>query len=162
MEDFGFIAPHVMKATLLLLTLSRKSLGRDDPSEEDDKKQWKCWLDNLPKQQEMQVVPCFKLKGFGEVKEVQLHLFSDTSRQWYPAVIYLHLKDVTNQVHCAFVMGKARWGLINEISISRLELTVQCYLPKALQNYSRTIGHDSRSSFLLDWLSFRVEVHQLC
>ena len=112
-----------MKATLLLLTLSRKSLSRDDPLEEDDKKQWKCWLDNLPKQQEMQVVHCFKLKGFGEVKEVQLHLFSDTSRQWYPAVIYLHLKDVTNQVHCAFVMGKARWGLINEISIPRLELT---------------------------------------
>ena len=112
-----------MKATLLLLTLSRKSLSRDDPLEEDDKKQWKCWLDNLPKQQEMQVVHCFKLKGFSEVKEVQLHLFSDTSRQWYPAVIYLHLKDVTNQVHCAFVMGKARWGLINEISIPRLELT---------------------------------------
>ena len=30
-----------MKATLLLLTLSRKSLGRDDPSEEDDKKAMK-------------------------------------------------------------------------------------------------------------------------
>ena len=38
-NPFGFIAPYVMKATLLLLTLSRKSLSRDDPLEEDDKKQ---------------------------------------------------------------------------------------------------------------------------
>ena len=99
-----------------LQTLSRKSLGRDDPSEEDDKKQWKRWLDDLLKQQEMQVVRCFKPKGFGEIKEVQLHLFTEASRQWYSAVVYLRLKDVTNQIHCAFVIGKARCGLIHKIS----------------------------------------------
>ena len=65
----------------MLQTLSRKSLGRDDPTEEDDKKQWKLWLDDLLKQQEMQVLRCFKPKGFAEIKEVQLHLFSEASRQ---------------------------------------------------------------------------------
>ena len=62
-------------------------------------------------------------KGFGEVKEVPLHLLSDASRQGFAAVAYLRLKDVTNQVHCAFVMGKARLAPIREISIPRLELT---------------------------------------
>ena len=119
----GFIAPYAMKAKLLLQMLSRKRLGWDDTLEETDKEQWKCWLDDLPKLHQIQVDRCFKPKGFGEIKEEELHLFSDASRQGYAAVAYLHLKDVTNQVHCAFVMGKARLALKSEISIPRLELT---------------------------------------
>ena len=122
-DPLGFIAPYAMKAKLLLQTLSRKRLGWDDTLEETDKEQWKRWLNDLPKLHQIQVDRCFKPKGFGEVKEVELHLFSDASRQGYAAVAYLRLRDVTNQVHCAFVMGKARLAPIREISIPRLELT---------------------------------------
>ena len=122
-DPLGFIAPYVMKAKLLLQTLSRKRLGWDDPLDEADKGQWKRWLEDLPKLQEIQVERCFKPKEFGEVKEVQLHLFSDASRQGYAAVAYLRLKDVFNRIHCAFVMGKARLAPVREISIPRLELT---------------------------------------
>ena len=122
-DPLGFIAPYVIKAKLFLQTLSRKSLGWDDPLDEADKGQWKRWLDDLPKLQEIQVDRCFKPKEFGEVKEVQLHLFSDASRQGYAVVAYLRLKDVTDGTHCAFVMGKARLAPVREISIPRLELT---------------------------------------
>ena len=122
-DPLGFIAKCAMKAKLLLQTLSRKRLGWDDTLEETDKEQWKGWLDDLPKLHQIQVDRCFKPKGFGEIKEVELHLFSDASHQGYAAVAYLRLKDVTNQVHCAFVMGKARLAPIREISIPRLELT---------------------------------------
>ena len=77
----------------------------------------------LPKLHQIQVERCFKPKGFSEFKEAQLHLFADTFRQGYAAVAYLRLKDVSNQVHCAFVMVKARLAPIREISIPRLELT---------------------------------------
>ena len=86
--------------------LSRKSIGWDDPLDEVDKGQWKRWLDDLPKLQEVQVERCLKQKGFG-----------------YAAVAYLRLKDVSNRIHCAFVMVKARLAPIREISIPRLELT---------------------------------------
>ena len=122
-DTLGFIAPYAMKAKLLLQTLSRKRLGWDDTLEETDREQWKRWLEDLPKLHQIEVECCFKAKGFGEVKEVQLHLFSDASRQGYAAVAYLRLKDVTNQVNCAFVMGKARLAPIREILIPRLELT---------------------------------------
>jgi len=48
-HPLGFIAPHAMKAKLLLQTLSRKRLGWDDMLEETDKEQWKRWLDDLSK-----------------------------------------------------------------------------------------------------------------
>ena len=67
-DPLGFVAPYAMKAKLLLQTLSRKRLGWDDTLEETDKKQWKRWLDDLPKLQQIQVNRCFKPKGSAEVK----------------------------------------------------------------------------------------------
>ena len=80
-DPLVFIAAYIMKATLLL-----QRLGWDGNR----------WLDDIPKLQEIQVDLCFKPKGFGEVKEVQLHLVSDASRQGYAAVTYLCLKDVND------------------------------------------------------------------
>ena len=71
----------------------------------------------------MQVDRCFRPREFGEVREVQLHLFSDASRQGYASVAYLWVKDENSRIHCAFVMGKARLAPVREISIPRLELT---------------------------------------
>lgn len=122
-DPLGFIAPYTMKAKLMLQTLSRKRLGWDDLIEETERTQWKRWLDDLPKLGEIQVDRCFKPREFDKLDEAQLHLFSDASRQGYAAVGYLRLKDASNQIHCAFVMGKARLAPIREISIPRLELT---------------------------------------
>ena len=122
-DPLGFIAPYIMKAKLLLQTLSKKRLGWDDLIEESERTQWKRWLDDLPKLEEVKVDRCFKPKEFDEVKETQLHLFSDASRQGYASVAYLRLKDTSDQIHCAFVMGKARLAPLSEISIPRLELT---------------------------------------
>ncbi|CAB4028223.1 Hypothetical predicted protein, partial [Paramuricea clavata] len=91
---------------------------------EEDKFEWhvsekmlQCYL------QAIRVDRCFKPVGFGVVKEIQLHLFSDASRLGYSAVAYLRLEDTNEQIHCAFVMGKARLAPLREISIPRLELT---------------------------------------
>ena len=119
----SFIAPYIMKAKLLLQALSRKNIGWDDLIREAEKIQWRRWLDDLPKLQEVQVDRCFRPREFGEVREVQLHLFSDASRQGYASVAYLRAKDENSQIHCAFVMGKARLAPVREISIPRLELT---------------------------------------
>lgn len=56
-DPLGFITPYVMKAKLLLQTLSRKKLSWDDPLEKANKRQWKRWLDDLPKLHEIQVDP---------------------------------------------------------------------------------------------------------
>ena len=113
-----------MKAKLLLQTLSRKRLEWEDLIEETQKTQWNHWLDDLPKLEKVKVDRCLMPREFFEVKETQLHLFSDASRQGYASVAYLRLKpDTSNQIHSAFVMGKVRLPPLREFSISRLELT---------------------------------------
>lgn len=122
-DPLGFIAPYIMKAKLILQMLSRKKIGWDEPLEENDNVQWTRWLDDLGKLKEVTVDRCFKPKGFTQVQEIQLHLFSDASWQGYSAAAYFRLKDVDGRVHCSFVMGKARLAPISEISTPRLELT---------------------------------------
>ena len=56
-NPLGFITLYIMKARLLLQTFSRKKLSWDDPLEEANNGQWKRWLDDLPKLQEIQVNP---------------------------------------------------------------------------------------------------------
>ena len=122
-DPLGFIAPYVMKAKLILQMLSRKKIGWDEPLKENENVQWMRWLDDLSKLKEVTVDRCFKPKGFAQVQETQLHLFSDASRQGYSAAAYFRVKDVDGRVHCSFIMGKARLAPIREISIPRLELT---------------------------------------
>ena len=122
-DPLGFIAPYIMKAKLILQMLSRKKIGWDEPLEENENVQWMRWLSDLIKLKVVTVDRCFKPKGFAQVQETQLHLFSDASRQGYSAAAYFRLKDVDGRVHCSFVMGKARLAPIREISMPRLELT---------------------------------------
>ena len=130
----GFIAPYLMKAKLLLQILVRKGVGWDDPLEEDEREQWRRWLEDLP-------------AVFGDTVETQVHFFYDASRSGYSAVAFLRLTESDKQVYSAFVMGKAKLGHIREISIPRLELTAAVVSVKHLRD---------RKNYLLDRLSSKV------
>ena len=153
-DPLGFIAPFVMKAKILLQSLSRWGLGWGDRLEEDDQAQWKQWADDLPKLQALYVDRCFKPKKFGNVRKVQLHIFSDASRQGYSAVAYVRYTNEEEKVHCAFVIGKARLALLREISIPRLPLPLSLVrLSKIIPELSKIITDFPRSSRPIPHLS---------
>ena len=136
-DSLGFIAPHIIKAKLLLQTLNWKGIGWDEPVTDAECLQWERWIDDLDKLREVKIDRCFKAEGFGKVQETQLHLFSDASRKGYSATAYLRLKDINGKIHCSFVIGEARLAPIKEISIPRLELTatvISVKLSHAIRN----------------------------
>lgn len=52
-----------------------------------------------------------------------MHHFADTSEQAYGTASYLLLRNETNQVHCVFMMGKARVASPKQPTIPWMELT---------------------------------------
>ncbi|KAK2903740.1 hypothetical protein Q8A73_010397 [Channa argus] len=66
---------------------------------------------------------CFKPKDFGQTVSAQLHHFADASENGYGTVTYLVQRNISNQAHSAFVLGKARVAPLKPMTIPRLELT---------------------------------------
>ena len=71
----------------------------------------------------LKISRCYKPKGFGEVRTVELHHFSDASQSGYGQCSYLRLIDENDQVHYSLLMGKARVTPLKPVTIFRLELT---------------------------------------
>ena len=111
-------------------------LAWDDSIPDEHLKCWKRWLLELPKLKDFRVNRCLKPDGYGNVKDTQLHLFSDASESGYGVAAYVRFVNEEEKIHCAFVMGKARVAPLKQVTIPRLELTaatVSARLFKALE-----------------------------
>ena len=84
---------------------------------------WERWLADLPLLQRISVPRCYISHQFSEVKNTQLHHFSDASTEGYGAVSYLRFADVNDKIHCSLVTGKSRVAPTKPTTIPRLELT---------------------------------------
>ena len=96
---------------------------------------------------------CVKPEGFGSVKSVQLHHFSDAITYGYGQCSYLRFVNQDGQVACSFIMGKARVVPLRPMTIPRLELTaalmsvkVSTFLDQELdyENITHTYWTDSK------------------
>ena len=85
---------------------------RDEVVPDQDLKNWQQRLRNLPLLEEFSVNRSFKPSGFGDASSCEFHHFSDscsdTLQFGHGAVTYLRLVNEPGQIHCTFVMFKAR------------------------------------------------------
>ena len=122
-DPLGLLAPVVLSAKRILQNLCRQQFGWDDVLPVNVAQEWKVWLEELHQLEDFKVNRCLKPLDFGKVASAQLHHFADASEDGYGTVTYLLLHSIHEQVHCAFVMGKARVAPLKSITIPRMELT---------------------------------------
>ena len=77
----------------------------------------------LHKLEHLKIPRCYKPEGFGEIKKVELHHFSDASQRGYGQCSYIRLINTADQIYCALVMAKSRVTPLRTITAPRLELT---------------------------------------
>ncbi len=107
---------------MILQDLCRLKIGWDDDLPEQVKQKWTDWLNGLHQLEEFKVSRCNKPADFGEAVVAQLHHFADASEDTYSTASYL-LRNQQDQVHCALIMGKARFAPLKRPTIPRMELT---------------------------------------
>lgn len=122
-DPLGILAPVVLQVKGILQKLCRLKLGWDVPIPDELACEWFAWKTELHQLEDIRVPRCFKPAGFGEVVMSQLHHFADASEEGYGTVSYLLQKNSSNEVHCAFVMGKARVAPLKPMTNPRMELT---------------------------------------
>ena len=122
-DPLGFVAPFVLPAKRILQDLCRNErIGWDDEIPVEYKVKWAKWIKDLPEIESLFIKRCLKPASLGRVISRQIHTFSDASFHGYGAVAYLRLKDESDNVHCSFLLGKARVSPVKITMIPRLEL----------------------------------------
>ena len=122
-DHLGFVAPLLLEGKKILQELYRERADWDEPIPGDIKARWERWRAELPSLEELSIPRCYKPSDFGRVARAELHHFSDASTQGYGQCSYLRLMNNEGQIHCSFVIGKARVAPLKPVTVPRLELT---------------------------------------
>ena len=121
-DPLGFIAPIILPAKKLLQDLTRQKFSLDHPVCDYELARWNKWTSKLPKLSKIVVDRCLKPENFDEIKLIQLHHFADASQTAYSAASYVKMVNASDEVHCAFLIGKSRLAPLKTMTIPRLEL----------------------------------------
>lgn len=107
----------------MLQELCCRCIGWDDPIDENLRSRWEEWKNGLQRLKEIAIPRCYYPPNFGEIVRVQLHHFAVASNAAYGSCSYLRYKNNRDEIHCSFVMAKARVAPTKITSIPRLELS---------------------------------------
>ncbi|XP_054607429.2 uncharacterized protein [Nothobranchius furzeri] len=142
-DPLGFVAPFVLRGKLILQQLSREKVSWDEPLSEECRSQWQSWLQDLHNLCQVKIKRCYIPASFIDVKQYELHHFSDASFTGYGECTYLRAVNSNGSVHCSLVMGKARVAPTKVTTIPRLELSAAVVAAKigAMLNHELEIDN---------------------
>ena len=145
-DAMGIFAPFTMRMRMLLKSIwIRFGQSWDEKIADDDKQVFLDWMTEM---QTIKNTPHPRNYFSDNLKNVQLHLFSDVSLEAMCIVSYFRA-EVNDGVEVSFVLGKSRIAPIKQLSIPRLELQAAVYSVRL-----RTLivqEHDLRIDSVTHW-----------
>ena len=136
-DVLGWFAPVVIKMKILLQKVWESKVDWDEPVPEAIEDVWSTWHSQLKLLSQIHVPRCYFPKNV-QIVSIQLHSFSDASRDAYAGVVYLRMEDTDGTYHVALVASKTRLAPIKRLSIPRLELC-GAYLLTVLMSHTQKI-----------------------
>ena len=163
-DPLGLFAPFTMRMRIPLKSICTKSeqQGEDKKEEEDEDKffdwvrelleLWTCtWWDDICKK---------------NYKKIDLHQFSDASRESMCIVAYLRAQD-HDELELSFVTGRCRIAAMKQQTILKLELQARLYSVRMRQLIKedhdiqiQTVTQRTDSNALLQWLHSSHQAQQ--
>lgn len=119
-DPLGFLSFVTVGAKLILQEIWRAGIGWDDELPFALNKIWKNWLEKLSNVAELRIPRCYSSR-IPMAKEVELHLFCDSSQKAFCSVAYLRVISLES-IDVMLVMAKTRVAPLKPLSIPRLEL----------------------------------------
>ena len=141
-DPLGMLAPLILVGKTILQELCRDGADWDDKVPEPLRSRWERWRADLPLLSSLKIPRCYKPESFGELKSVELHHFSDASKDAYGQCSYLRLTDHSDHIHCSLVMAKSRVAPLKPVTIPRLELTAALVSVKTSSILQRELEYD--------------------
>ena len=124
-DPLRFASPLLLPGREINQELCRLKFDWDEKLPDQLCSRWRTWREGIASLEGFSIPGCCKPRDFGRIERAELHHFADASQEHgYGPVSYLRLVNNTGQIHCSFVMGKARVRpLKSAVTLPKLELT---------------------------------------
>jgi hypothetical protein len=119
-DPLGFLSPFTIRAKILLQEMWMAGLDWDDPVDDSLNQKAQKWFKELNDLTKIQIPRC--LMKNKEVSCARLHVFVDSSKEAYGAVVYIQHVYADGMTSERFVASKTRVAPLKSMSIPRLEL----------------------------------------
>ena len=157
-DVLGWISPVILPMKLLYRDLWKEQTSWDEPISSEQAQRHQDWREELPLLQEIQLPRCYYASE--DPLSIQLHGFSDASREAYGAVIYVRATYPTMQPTVELVISKSKVAPLATRTIPQLELCGANLLVKLMTTTSQTLQVPKEniwtytdSTVVLGWLS---------
>ena len=127
-DPLGLVSPFILVEKQILQELCGDGVGWDDEVPDKLRPKWEEWRTELPALERLRVARCHKHQDVDEVKNAELHHFSDACQNCYGQCSYIPLVDVKNRVHCSLVMGKSRVTPLQPVTHTQTRTNCCCRL----------------------------------
>ena len=88
-DPLGFVSPVILEGRMMLRNLCRRKAGWDKEVTSSEAERWLQWINRLSALNDLHIPRCFNPTGFGNLRSIKIHNFSDTSLFAYGACAYL-------------------------------------------------------------------------
>lgn len=156
-DPLGILGNYIVKAKILMQDIWKSGIKWDDQISDAQNKKWKLWLNGLEKIKSFTVQRCY-VSNYFQVKNIQLHLFCDASKQAFAAVAYFRF-EAGEKIEISLVMSRNQVCPLKTLTIPRLELqaaVLASRLAKTIQHQHtlkiNRIVFWSDSTTVLNWL----------
>nr|XP_044252270.1 uncharacterized protein LOC123003532 [Drosophila takahashii] len=154
-DPIGFLSCFMVTAKLLMREIWRRGVQWDEPLPDELAKAFESW------RLEMDYVRDFRCPryyfGTGCVRELQLHVFVDSSQSAFAAVAFWRATYDNDDVRSYFVCSKTKCAPMKTMTIPRLELQAAVLGTRLMDTVRRE--HDVSISRCVLWTDSKTVLH---
>lgn len=131
-DPFGWLAPMVVKAKILLQLIHVAGTDWDTPIDSQYNEKWQKWKSELKLIEKLRLPRWLHTCRSNNRLQYELHGFCDASESAYAAVTYIRVKTENVSIKTFMVAAKSRVAPTKKISLPRLELQAALLLAQLL------------------------------
>jgi len=157
-DPFGWVAPVIISAKILMQELWLAQTNWDDPLPADINKRWETYQENIAKLSDIRIP--WWVHRCQENLGVEIHGFADASTRAYAAVVYIRVLQSMTEIFTHLLIAKTKVAPIKTISIPRLKLNALVLLSRLIKWTLTSLNSASTpcygwtdSTVALAWLS---------
>ncbi|KAL0860934.1 hypothetical protein ABMA27_009466 [Loxostege sticticalis] len=156
-DPLGWVGPSIIISKMLIQKLWLAGIDWDEAVPTEILNEWSTYREELKLLSNI-TIPRWIGIHTGDI--IELHGFSDASKDAYAAVIYCRVIDSNGGVRVALIMAKTRVAPVRQISIPRLELCGAVLLTRLMIKVATVMNIDrsrlhawTDSTIVLAWLN---------